>query len=334
MAEATNAAGHNRIAEALGRRRGRPGIVLWAPPGMRRESVELGRRIEADGWALIACPTAQADDNVGLAQATLASTEEVAVSTSIANVYRRHPVDYASSASFLHELSGGRFILGVGIGQMLPDFNHRFDVAESRPVHDVEVWLDAYREALPDAAGPPLYLAALRERMFRLAVERFDGAVCANASLRDLARLVGEIPDDRRSSFVVGVHIFACVGGDPAATLTALQLRLGAFLTLPNYQAYWREVGYEEETAAAIEVLGEGGGVPEIAPVVSERMVDDCCVRGTAEECAASFAEMREAGIELPIVMPVAPGPHEPTFSPKGPDYEGLLAAVDPKRSA
>jgi alkanesulfonate monooxygenase SsuD/methylene tetrahydromethanopterin reductase-like flavin-dependent oxidoreductase (luciferase family) len=333
MVEAT-AAGQNRIAEAIGERLGRPGIVLWAPAGMRRESIELGRRIEADGWSLIGCPTASADDNLGLAQATLASTEEVAVSTSIANIYRRHPVDYASSASFLHELSGGRFVLGVGIGQMVPDFNERFDVAESRPLGDVEAWLDAYLAALPDGSGPPIYLAALRERMFRLAVERFDGAVCANASRRDLARLVTEIPAERRPSFVVGVHVFACVGDDPAATLEALQLRLAAFLTLPNYQAYWREVGFDEETAAAIEILGNGGGVADIAPRISERMVDDCCVRGTAEQCMATFAEMREAGIDLPVVMPVAPGPHEPTFSPKGPDYEGLLNAFDPKRSA
>jgi alkanesulfonate monooxygenase SsuD/methylene tetrahydromethanopterin reductase-like flavin-dependent oxidoreductase (luciferase family) len=323
----------NRIASAIGGRLGSPGIVLWAPPGSARAALARAQRVESGGWALIACPTAMADDNMGLAEAAVLSTTTVAVSTSIANIYRRHPVDYAASARFLHELSDGRFIFGVGVGQSLPEFNGRFGITEEKPVRDVGSWLDAYQRELGEQEGPPIYVAALRSRMIDLGIERFDGVVCANASRRELYRLASEIPKRRRTPFVLGVHTFVCVTDDRERALAALRYRLAFFMTLPNYRAYWREVGYEEEVAKSIELLDRDASPEELSTAVSEQLVDDCCVLGSAEECAASLREMVREGVSLPIVMPVAVNPRASAYSPDSVDHDEVMALLNPAAS-
>jgi alkanesulfonate monooxygenase SsuD/methylene tetrahydromethanopterin reductase-like flavin-dependent oxidoreductase (luciferase family) len=166
--------------------------------------------------------------------------------------------------------------------------------------------------------------------MVDLGIERFDGVVCANASRYALYRLAREIPERRAAPFVLGVHTFVCVTDDRDRSLEALRLRLAAFMTLPNYQAYWREVGYTEEVAKAVELLDRSAGPEALSAVISERMVDDCCVHGTAQECAATLREMLREGVAMPIVMPVAADRRALAYSPNNVDHEAIMSSLDP----
>lgn len=81
------------------------------------EMVRLARRAEERGFASVwVAETRFRRDAVTVAAAIAAATRHVRVATGLVNVYTRNPVLLAVTAASLDELSGGRFILGVGTG--------------------------------------------------------------------------------------------------------------------------------------------------------------------------------------------------------------------------
>jgi alkanesulfonate monooxygenase SsuD/methylene tetrahydromethanopterin reductase-like flavin-dependent oxidoreductase (luciferase family) len=139
--------------------------------------------------------------------AIASTTERVEVGTFVANVMNRHPALLARMASTLHELSGGRLVLGIGIGggarehealgMPLPDAPERVlrlreAVAVIRalwsgsPVtRDSDYYpLDDAR-ALPAPAVPPSIIVGGETRAgARLAAEIGDGWTAFTVNLR------------------------------------------------------------------------------------------------------------------------------------------------------
>ena len=92
---------------------GKPAVSLAAVPGRRQATIEMAQRLEQEGFTGLYCPSL--GDGLGLCEAIALATREIPFGTSIANIYTRHPYDFAQTAAFIHELSGGRFRFGVGV---------------------------------------------------------------------------------------------------------------------------------------------------------------------------------------------------------------------------
>src|SRR5262245_6524851 len=155
-----------------------PAVSLAAVPGRRRATLELSREIERRGFSGIYCPSF--GDALGLCEALALATERIHFGTSIANIYLRHAVDYAQTASLIHELSGGRFAFGVGVSHG-PALD-RLGVKAGPPLGDMRAFVTALRGAQRVGELPPLVLATLRKKMIALAGELADGMVFANAA--------------------------------------------------------------------------------------------------------------------------------------------------------
>src|SRR5205807_653762 len=67
---------------------GKPAVSLVGVAGRRRATVELAQRIEREGFTGIYCPSP--GDGLGLCEALAVATREIALGTSIANIYTRH----------------------------------------------------------------------------------------------------------------------------------------------------------------------------------------------------------------------------------------------------
>src|SRR3990172_9642471 len=91
----------------------KPALSLAAVPGRRKATMEFAGEIERRGFSGIYGPSF--GDGLGLCLALALTTNEIRFGTSIANIYTRHPFEYAQTASTVHELSGGRFVFGVGV---------------------------------------------------------------------------------------------------------------------------------------------------------------------------------------------------------------------------
>lgn len=169
--------------------------IAFTPMEIRRDVVvrtatladELGYELfsVAEGWGL--------DSTVLLAELA-AATRRITLAAGVLSVWGRTPATIAMAAATLHQLSGGRFVLGLGAStRQLVEGWH--DIDYDRPaarLRDVttrvralmngdRVALSAVPEARalhlgqPPVPDLPIWLAATGERTIRVAADLADG---------------------------------------------------------------------------------------------------------------------------------------------------------------
>jgi len=277
-----------------------PAVALAAVPGRRRATLDLAREIERRGFSGIYC--ASFGDGMALCEALALATERIPFGTAIANLYTRHPADYAQHASFIHELSGGRFHFGVGVSH--DAVNRRFGVAAGVPLADSRRFAEAYAKAQVGPL-PPLVLAGLRQKMVALAGEVAAGVVFANVSRSHVPASLAALPAEKRAdpAFFVGNMIPVCISDDRAAAAAKNRRTLQMYLNFPNYRNYWREAGYADEMERVEKALAAGER-DRVHELVSERWLGDVSLFGSAAEVRDGVAAWREAGVSTPILVP------------------------------
>jgi alkanesulfonate monooxygenase SsuD/methylene tetrahydromethanopterin reductase-like flavin-dependent oxidoreductase (luciferase family) len=106
------------------------GVVL--PGGPVTEQVELGRRAEEAGWDGVFVPElAYGVDAWTLLAALAATTHRVALGTNLTPLPWRRPWKVAAQVATLDRISGGRAVLGIGVGAVdpaLPDAGEETDL--------------------------------------------------------------------------------------------------------------------------------------------------------------------------------------------------------------
>ena len=174
-----------------------PAVGVWVFPDVPApELVDLARHVEDLGLdELWVGDEGPARDPFAVLAAAAVVTNRIRLATGITNPYVRHPGVAAASMLTIHELSGGRAVLGVGAGGRMS--LSPFGLRASRPVERVREFIDVARAAATGtpaagyspsdvavtdaAAGAPLpvFVGARGPRLNRLASERADGAFVA-----------------------------------------------------------------------------------------------------------------------------------------------------------
>jgi alkanesulfonate monooxygenase SsuD/methylene tetrahydromethanopterin reductase-like flavin-dependent oxidoreductase (luciferase family) len=280
----------------------KPAVSLAAAAGRRRATIEIAQRFEKEGFAGIYCPSF--GDGLGLCEALALETREIRFGTSIANLYSRHPYDYAHTAALVHELAGGRFRFGIGVshGPTLA----RLKVAAGKPLQDMRHFVTELQVGAKLAGPlPPLVLATLRHKMVALAGEIAQGAVWANAARSHMAASLSHLPATARSNpdFFIGDMVPTCIDPDRAAAAAVNRRTLIGYVKLPNYQNYWVEAGYEEEMQAIRKAIA-AGEEDKIPSLMSDRWLSDVTLYGSATEVRDGIEAWRAAGVNTPIVVP------------------------------
>jgi alkanesulfonate monooxygenase SsuD/methylene tetrahydromethanopterin reductase-like flavin-dependent oxidoreductase (luciferase family) len=278
-----------------------PALCLVAVPGRRRRTLEVAREIERRGFAGIYAPSLFG--NMSLCEALAWGTERVPFGTAIAPIYMRTVSDFAQSAAAMHEVSGGRFRLGIGVAH---EPSHiRMGVTPGRPLGDIRSFVERFRAQEGLGALPPIIVAALRRRMVALAGEIAEGVVFANASLSHMGQSLAALPAAKRADpgFFIGNMVPTCISDDIEAAKAVNRRTLTSYAFLPNYRNYWREAGYAEEMDAVEQAIAEGrpGDVPGC---LSDRWLADTTLFGPAERVREGVAAWRAAGVRDVIVVP------------------------------
>ncbi len=279
----------------------KPALSLAAVPGRRKATVELAQEIERRGFAGIYSPSL--GDNLSLCLAVGLSTHDIRFGTSIANIYTRHVADYAQTASWLHEISGGRFLFGVGVSHR--PAHERLGIRAGKPLSDMRRFVEDLRAVPRTGDLPPVALATLRQRMVRLAGEISDGAIWANAARSHMETSLSNLPKEKRGSdgFLIGDMIPTCISDDKAAAAEVMRRTLTGYVMMPNYRNYWIEAGYEEEMTAIGEAVGAGDR-DRIASLMSDRWLADVTLYGSAAEIHEGVEAWFAAGVNTPILVP------------------------------
>jgi probable F420-dependent oxidoreductase len=290
---------------------GRLGVWTWLDALPAAEAAAFARQVEGWGYSALWVPEAIGRDPFALLGFLAASTSRLVLATGIANVYARDPIAMRAAQLTLAELSGGRFLLGLGVSHA-PMVQGLRGHAYGKPVATMRAYLEAMEKAPwagpkpPEA--PPIVLAALRPRMLALSAERAQGAHPYNVTPEHTAR----------ARKILGPGAWLCPEQMVLFERNASEARriarqnLAIYLGLPNYQENLRWLGFGDEDFA-------NGG--------SDRIVDAVVAWGDEKAIAARIRAHHDAGADHVCIQAF-----RPDGSP-GPDRR-LLEALAPGRAA
>ncbi len=279
----------------------KPAVALVAVPGRRRKMIELAQEIERRGYAGLFCPSLGA--NMSLCEALAWNTTTIPFCTAIAPIYARTVSDFAASAAFMHEVSAGRFSLGIGIAH--GPSHVRMGVTPGKPLADTRSFVERY--AAQEATGPqaPIVLAAMRKRMVALAGEISHGVIFANACLSHMKTSLAALPEAKRNdpAFMIADMIPTCISDDLAAAKAVNRRTLTSYAFLQNYRYYWKEAGYEQEMLDIEKAIDENRR-EDVPKMLTDRWLEDVTLFGTANQVREKVEAWQATGLRTVVLVP------------------------------
>jgi 5,10-methylenetetrahydromethanopterin reductase len=276
---------------------------------------------EAGGYSGIWVPDVGGHDAVTTLATFADTTRRVLLGTGVMPVFSRPPLVIAQTAATLDDLSGGRFVLGLGAGARFST-ERWFGARWSDPFARLEAAVAAIRAVTagqevdgfrlgfpPIRPRLPVMLAALNPRMLAFAGRLGDGVLLnwlpldavpdAVAQVRKAATEAGRDP----AAVVVACYVRACVG-DLGQLAGDLRPQVLTYLQSPAYAAMLRRSGITDVDRVA------AAGPDERTGLVSDRTIDALVATGTADQLAARLEAYRQAGVDLPVLYPLPAGEH------------------------
>jgi probable F420-dependent oxidoreductase len=308
----------------------RQGITIPLEPFQNQHFVDLVRTAERcgydDAWSFESYAT---EAFAPLAAAAMLAPN-MRLGTAIVPVFTRPPALMAMSAATVQQLSGGRFILGLGTSTpvivqqwMGVPFEHpltrvRETVAAIRSAFNREkvmlkgktVQVNGFRMNVRLDTPPPIYLGAQGEKMLRLVGEIGDGLITNFITPATLPAMIEHVREGQRAAgkddsapLDVVCRIFVGVDDDNDALRAELRRHLTAYMTVPTYNNFFREIGFEHEATTAANAWNAGDRKAALA-AVPDRMLEEIYVFGSPEHCRARLAEYASAGVTATALQP------------------------------
>lgn len=215
------------------------------------------------------------------------------------------------------ELAPGRFALGIGTSSDI--IVERWNATPfDRPYQRVRDTVRFLRQALTgdkvDAeyetfavhgfrlgrrieTPPPIYVAALRPGMLRLAGREADGAILNWLSADDVRRVVAEIGPGKE----VVARIFVCPTQDAGRARLVGRMAVAAYLNVAVYAAFHQWLGRGPLLGGMWEAWKAGDRKAAVAAIPDE-VVDALVVHGSPEECRRHVARYVENGVTVPVL--------------------------------
>jgi len=278
-----------------------PALSLAAVPGRRNATISLATEIEKKGFSGIYGPSL--GDSMALCEALAFATNEIVFGTSIMPIYFRQVPDYASTASFIHEVSNGRFRFGVGVSHA-PALKAR-GLSGGKPLTDTRNFVEELRNVPRTGELPPIVLATLRKKMIALSEDIGEGMVFANGARSHMQESLKVVSDEARSSddFFIGDMIPTCISDDIEAAKAVNRKTLSSYAMLPNYRNYWKEAGYQEEMEGIEKAINDGE-MEKIPHFLTDKWLADTTLFGSATQVRDGVEAWFDAGIKTPILVP------------------------------
>jgi probable F420-dependent oxidoreductase len=285
----------------------------------RRWYEELLRLGYTDAWS------AETDGADGLTPLALAAawTPSLRLGVAILPAYTRGPGLLAQSVAAMAEAAPGRFTLGLGTSSdvIVSRWN---DVAFEEPyrrVRDTIRFLRAalagekvdhqydtfrvrgFRLARPVEHPPPIFLAALRPGMLRLAGREADGVIINWLSAEDVSTVTPELGAD----IPVAARIFVCPSEDADAVRAVGRRMIAAYLNVGVYAAFHRWLGRGAELEPMWDAWQAGDRKRALAAIPDD-VVDALVVHGSYDECRAHVGRYVANGVDIPVMAVIPLG--------------------------
>jgi probable F420-dependent oxidoreductase len=261
--------------------------------------VAFARSAEALGYDTFWTQETAGRDPFALLAHLAGRTTTIGLAVGISVIYGRDAVAMRGGAATVHELSGGRMLLGLGA-------SHRDTVSEVRgheyrgPLAAMRDYLAAYEAAPyrgPQPHGrPPVVLAALRPRMLALAATGADGAfpylVPESYVAGARAHLDRSAAEAGRPRPLLIVSLPCLRQTDAGVARAAARAYLDRYLGLPNYLNSLRQAGFGDD---------------DLAKPGSDRLVDALVAWGDDVTNRTRLRALLAAGADQVALIPLTP---------------------------
>lgn len=312
------------------------------------EIPRLARAIEAMGFDGIAQPELKRDPFLPLALAAT-STSRVRLATAVAIAFPRSPTVVAYTARNLHDLSRGRFVLGLGT-QVRGHIERRFGVTWDSPGPRLREYVQALRAVWttwqhgtpltfrgrfysltlmtpefdpgPSEYGlPKIHLAAVNPYNLRLAGEIADGLRVHPFSTPEYTREVIR-PNVVRGARRAGRTLddFELVAGGFIATGSTeeevraarerARYRIAFYGSTRSYRPVLDHHGWGHLNDVLHRLAGQGRW-DELAAAVPDEVLDAFCISGTYETIASAVGARLEGLVDT-VSFPLPADPYAP----------------------
>jgi probable F420-dependent oxidoreductase len=252
---------------------------------------DLAQRTERLGYAALWYPEVLGYESFALGSFLLSQTESLIIAAGIANIYARDATAMKQGQHTLAKLSGGRFLLGVGVSHV-PLVENARGHQYGRPVASMRAYLEAMDKAAaiapPLDEPPPMVLAALGPQMTALAAARTAGALPYNVTPAHTARAREILGPDKWLCVEQKVLLLQ----DPARARAVARQTLAFYMPLTNYRNNWRRLGFGEEDLT-------GGG--------SDRFLDAMVAWGDERAIRQRIQDHFDAGASHVCIQPLHP---------------------------
>jgi probable F420-dependent oxidoreductase len=314
----------------------RPRVGLTLPtipvsPPVAPQALASARALCAKGYEEIWLAEINTAESFALAGALTQTVPGVRIGTGIVPLATRSVMIHALGAYTLHELSGGRFALGLGISSenIVRDWaGQPFD----KPIARMREALTVLRSALSgakvahagdtlsmhglrlpsaDARTVPLFLGALNPRMLRLAGALADGVVLNMVPEDALPLVLGEVRRGAEeagrdpTSLEVVSRLHVCITPTLALGREVVRQTFGPYVATAGYNRFFRFLGMTEEAELVKNAFARGDR-KGVASGMSERLCDAIGVTGNDAHVQARIRAYAEQGVDVCVINPIA----------------------------
>jgi alkanesulfonate monooxygenase SsuD/methylene tetrahydromethanopterin reductase-like flavin-dependent oxidoreductase (luciferase family) len=311
---------------------------MLPPSRSAQKYAQLAREAEARGLEGVFSIQLASSPWVPLG-ALAASSSRLRLATGIALAFTRSPFETALAALDLDQLSEGRFTLGLGTGVGWMHDEH-YGSAYARPAarmaevvriiklvlsgearkagrFDGEFFrLDFSRLALPRPlrANLPVWVAALREPLVRVAGTHADGLIGHPSwSLRwAIEQVRGPYADAlrasgrERSAVEVNLWLVVAPNSDARESVRDAKQHVAIYAAIAQYESYFAAHGFGAEARAL--AAGAAVGRRDLAELVPDEMARTFVVCGTPGEVAKRLEPLHEIADSLCLQPPPVAG--------------------------
>ena len=294
-----------------------------------RDVVECYQAAEKAGFEYGVMSESAGRDAMAILTNAAVATQTLKLGTNIIPIYTRTPMQTASSAITLSEISEGRFnILGLGTSyrkRVEAWFGGNFE----RPVLRAKEYIEVVRKllsggvtsysgefyritdypALTEKPRPiPIYLGVTGPKMRRLTGQVADGVILNSLStpqfVRDSIKLIEEGAREKGrklSDIEIGCSIVFSASKDRREALEAAKRGLLFYIIYPEFDPIVETTPFMTEIKALREAYWSGN-MREAYRILTEPLVEAFVVFGTPEECRKKLDAYRKAGLELMVI--------------------------------
>ncbi len=313
----------------------RVGIAISGGPNPA-EIVDLVVLAESLGYESAWIAEGHGGDQFAVLSACAVRTSRIRLGTAISSVFVRSAPTIAMAASTVSELSGGRFILGLGsshkaqvgpvhgvtyskpltrtretvaiVRKGLRDGQVQFD-GETIRIENFDLWYTPRHREIP------VYLSAVFEKGIALCGEIGDGIILTRSTLQTASGVRAQLDEAARragrdpSVLEITSLLPTAVAETREAALAVLRPGAAFYAGFfPRYNRLMAAHGFQHEAAVIAEAWARGDRAAA-ENAVTDAMIESTSVVGTAAECRARIDAYRNSGMDLPIISPFARGP-------------------------